>query len=200
MQIPPPDRYKRLFPVQLTPAESDLLDRLGLEHGTKRQAVLDGLRLLGSGELETLRARVITLEGERDAAAAEATAGRAAHLAEARTSREASKTIRVQLREERSAVRSARAELRQTRQDLASARQDLVAAQAEAGRLTALVPHHAFCTACGKYVPEAEWAEQPDPKGGVHVNHRPHGLRTKATLTQLPSLLFWRATPRLGTP
>ena len=57
------------------------------------------------------------------------------------------------------------------------------------------MPHFAACAACGKYVPESEWAEQPDGKGGVHVYHKPHGLHLKPTLGQNSSALFWRATP-----
>ena len=195
MQAYPPDRYKRRFLVEFTPSESDLLDRLGLKQGTKRRAILDGLRLLESGELETLRERLAEVERERDTARAEA-AGATQQLAKAGTLRDELKVTAAQLREARAALKSAKAELRQTDQDLASVRLDLAAAQAEAHRLAALVPHYAFCAACGKHVPESEWAEQPDPKGGVHVYHQRHGYRPKATFGENYSVLFWRATPR----
>jgi DNA repair exonuclease SbcCD ATPase subunit len=189
-----PERYKRRFLVVFTPSESDRLDRLGLAHGSKRRAILAGLRLLESGELETLRERVAALEGERDAAAAAAAAA-TEQVAKAGTLRKELQTATRQLREVRAALTSAQGELRQTRQDLAKAQHDGEAAQAEARRQAALVPHFAACAACGKYVPESEWAEQPDGKGGVHVYHKPHGLRLKPTLGQNSSALFWRATP-----
>ncbi len=194
MQPPPADRYKRRFLVEFTPTESDLLDRLGLSRGTKRRAILDGLRLLESGELETLRGHVAELEQGRDAAAVEA-AATAAQLAAGRTLRDELKATTSQLRDERAVLKLARADLRQAKEDLASARRDLTAAQGEARRLAALVPHHAFCAACGKYAPEAEWAEQAGEKGGAHVYHKPHGYRPKATFGQNYSLLFWRSTP-----
>ena len=193
------DRYRRPFLMQLTAAESDRLDRLGSQRGSKRQAVLDGLALLESGAVEALQTRVGDLEQERDRVAAEA-ATAAQQAALAGTTCEAARgelaaTTR-QLREARAALRVAKTELRETTTALASAQQDVAAAQAEARRLAALVPHHAFCGACGKYVPEAEWAEQADPKGGVHLYHQPHGYRPRASLGQGASLLFWLAKSR----
>ena len=195
MTEPPPDRYKRPFLVQLTLAESDLLERAGSRHGTKRKAVVEGLRLLESGELDALRGRVADLERERDTAAAEARNASATQSADAQSARAELKQASGQLREERAALRSARAELRTARQDLAGTRKELASVQTEAHRLAARVPHHAFCGACGRYVPDAEWAEQVDPKGGVHVYHRPHGFRQRGTLGQGASALFWRAKP-----
>ncbi|MGO9181403.1 MAG: hypothetical protein ACLQBX_04860 [Candidatus Limnocylindrales bacterium] len=191
MQARSPDRYKRRFLVEFTPSESDRLDQLGLVHGSKRRAILDGLRLLESGELESLRERIAALEGERDAAAGEA----AAQLTETRRLCEERKASAAQLRETRAALTSAKADLRQAKQDVATVRHDLAAAQTEARRLEARLPHHAFCAACGNYVPENDWDEQPDGKGGVHVYHKPHGLHLKPTLGQNSSALFWRATP-----
>ena len=191
MQTRSPERYKRRFLVEFTPTESDRLDQLGLVHGSKRRAILDGLQLLESGELETLRERIAALEGDRDAAAGEATV----QLGETRRLREERKASAAQLRETRAGLKSATTDLRQAKQDVATLRHDLAAAQAEARRQAALVPHFAFCAACGKYVPESEWDEQPDGKGGVHVYHKPHGLHLKPTLGQNSSALFWRATP-----
>ena len=110
MQAYPPDRYKRRFLVEFTPSESDLLDRLGLKQGTKRRAILDGLRLLESGELESLRERLAQAERERDAAMAEAAAA-TQQLAETVTLREELRTTTRQLREKRAAVRSARSQV-----------------------------------------------------------------------------------------
>ncbi len=194
MQAYPPDRYKRRFLVEFTPSESDLLDRLGMSRGTKRRAILDGLRLLESGELEALRERLAAAERERDAALTETTAT-AAQLAEAGTLRDAAKAATAHLRDERAALKLARADLRQAKQDLAGARQDLAAAQAEGRRLAALVPHVAYCPACSKYVSEEEWAAQAAGQGVVHVYHQRHGYRAKGSITQYPSVLFWRSTP-----
>jgi len=190
MQTRSPDRYKRRFLVEFTPTESDRLDQLGLVHGSKRRAILDGLRLLESGELETLRERIAALEGEREAAAGEA----ALQQTETRRLREERKAGTMQLRETRAALKAATSDLRRTKQDLATVRRELAVAQADARRLAAQVPHFAACAACGKYVPESEWEEQPDGKGGVHVYHKPHGLHLKPTLGQNSSALFWRAT------
>ena len=142
MQTRSPDRYKRRFLVEFTPSESDRLDQLGLVHGSKRRAILDGLRLLESGELETLRERIAALEGERDAAAGEA----AVQLTETRRLREERKASAAQLRETRAALKSATTDLRQAKQDLATVRRDLAAAQAEARRLAALrAPLRGLC-------------------------------------------------------
>lgn len=184
MSSAPPleSRYRRRFLVEFTPAESDLVERLGRVHGTKRRAILEGLAALDSGELAALRARAAELEGQLTAAAATASDARAAVAA-----------AKVELRDERSAHRQTKARLREAQRQVAVARADLAAARAARDRLTVLVPHHAYCAACEKLVPEAEWAEQPMERGVV-VFHRPHGYRPKRTLTQSPSVLFWRAT------
>jgi len=201
MQAPPSDhRYRRRFLVEFTPAESDRLDRLGFAHGTKRKAILAGLQLLESGEIEALRGQVAELTAERDAAtaaAAQATAAQAVANKEQRAKASATST---KLTEERATHRATKAQLAQARQQLKEARRDLTTAQDEQRRLAARVPHHAFCPACEKYVPEAEWAEEPDPKGGVHVYHKPHGFVPKKTWTQSPSVLFWRSTPSAPKP
>ena len=203
MPVSSPDRYRRPFLIQLTAAESDRLDRLGATRGSKRQALLDGLALLETGELETLRTRVAELEQERDQAVADARTAATAQAADGAGVRDRLRQATTQLRDERAAHRATTAELRQRTQDLSSLRRDLAstqrelaAAQDEARRLAARLPHQAFCGACGKLAPEAEWATQPAQGGGLYVYHQPHGWRPKATLTQGPSVLFWLATPR----
>lgn len=196
MESSPSERYKRPFLVQLTPAESDLLDRVGSRLGTKRKAVVEGLRLLGSGELEALRTRIAELEQAAEVAASEVRTVVATRVAEVDGVRRELNHATTHLREERATLRSVRAELRGLRRELASAREQLTGAQQVTRRFASLVPHHVFCATCAKLVPETEWAEQPDQKGGVYVYHRPDGFRPKATLTQRPSVLFWLPAPR----
>lgn len=196
MQPPPSDhRYRRRFLVEFTPAESDQLDRLGFAHGTKRRAILDGLQLLETGEVEALRAQVATLTAEREAARAAATRVSEAGTASAKEQRAKASATSAKLIDERAAHKETRTQLAQARQDLKNAKQSLANAEAEKRRLAALIPHHAFCPSCDVYVPETEWAEAPDNKGGIHVYHKAHDPIAKRSWNQKPSLLFWRPAP-----
>jgi hypothetical protein len=188
---PPDNRYRRRFLVEFTPAESDLAERLGAVHGSKRRAIVTGLGLLESGEIEALRARVAALETERDAAKAAASkAGEGLKTAKARAVD--AKETAADLREERAAHNKTKAELAQARREIASTRQDLATAQSEVQHYASALPTMAYCPACRGYAPRSEWDERPAEGGVVHVYHTKHGYQPKATLTKLPSVMFLR--------
>ena len=62
MDLPDIGRYRRRFIVEFGPEDSGLVDRVGEVYKTKRAAIIAGLRLLDSGEIEQLRARLAALE------------------------------------------------------------------------------------------------------------------------------------------
>jgi uncharacterized coiled-coil DUF342 family protein len=124
---PPDNRYRRRFLVEFTPAESDLAERLGGVHGSKRRAIVTGLGLLESGEVESLRGQVAALERERDAARAAASKA-SESLKTAKDRAGEVKETASELRAERSAHKATEAALAQAGRELASTRTDLVAA------------------------------------------------------------------------
>jgi hypothetical protein len=188
---PPDNRYRRRFLVEFTPAESDLAERLGAVHGSKRRAIVTGLSLLESGEVEALRARVAALEKERDAAKAAASkAGE--RLATAKEHAADAKEAANELRNERAAHKQTKADLAQARRDLAAIQQALAIAQSEQQRYAAALPTMAYCPGCRDYAPRDEWDERPAEGGIVHVYHTKHGYQPKGTFTKLQSVMFWR--------
>ena len=191
---PPDNRYRRRFLVEFTASESDLADRLGAVHGSKRRAIVTGLQLLESGVVESLGTQVAALERERDAAkAASSKASEGLRTAKERAAD--AKETADELKSERTAHNKTKAELAQARRELASARQALAAAQSETQRYAAALPTMAYCPGCEKYVPESEWAEQPVEGGLVHVYHAKHGYQPKPALLKTQSVMFWRGGP-----
>jgi hypothetical protein len=195
---PPDNRYRRRFLVEFTASESDLADRLGATHGSKRRAIVNGLQLLESGVVETLRAQVAALEKERDAAQAAASkAGERLKTAkdqatDAREQAADAKEAVSQLKAERAAHRQTKALLEQARLEIASTQQALGTAQAEQQRYASALPTMAYCPGCRDYVPRSEWDEQPAEGGVVHVYHVKHGYQPKPAFTKLQSVMFWR--------
>src|SRR6266849_3454542 len=71
---PSPDSFRRRFPLELTPAECELLEREGRRAGTKRAALLAGLTAVAEREqlaqalrqAETERAALQSELAERD--------------------------------------------------------------------------------------------------------------------------------------
>jgi hypothetical protein len=188
---PPDNRYRRRFLVEFTAAESDLADRLGAVHGSKRRAIVNGLNLLESGEVESLRAQVGALEQDR--VAAKAAASKAAEsLKTAKDQAADAKEAASELKTERAAHNKTKAELAQARRDLVATQQALAAAQADAQYYASVLPTMAYCPACRDYAPSEEWDERPAEGGVVHVYHSKHGYQPKATFTKLPSVMFWR--------
>ena len=160
-------------------------------HGSKRRAIVNGLQLLETGELEALRGQVAALEKERDAAKGAASkAGESLKTARERAAD--AKETAAELRDERAAHNKTKAELTQARRDIASARQALATAQSEQQRYASALPTMAYCPACRDYVARTEWDEQPAEGGLVHVYHNKHGYQPKPTFTKLQSVMFWR--------
>jgi hypothetical protein len=177
-------RYRRRVVLELTPVESDLLDRLADGHGTIRGAVLVGLRALEADRSADLEAQVRDLTEQLASAERSAADERdrlAAAIAQAATSREELKAAQTERK-------AAREDLRQARAKLSNARG---AAETQRLALEAQMVHTAFCGACGKFVPESEWAEQT-VQGEVITYHKPDGFRPKPGLLQLPTVLFSR--------
>jgi DNA repair exonuclease SbcCD ATPase subunit len=181
-------RYRRRVVLELTPDESDLLDRLANAHGTIRGAVLVGLRALEGDRSADLENRL--QETTEQLAAAERSAAAERHRLAAELA-----VATKQVATSRKELKAAQAEGKATRENLREARAKLSNARGTAGTqrraLEARLIHHAFCGACGKLVPESEWAEQA-AQGGVLTYHQPDGFRPKPGLLQLPTILFWR--------
>ncbi len=194
-------RYRRRFIVEFGPEDSGLIDRMGLVHRTKRAAIIAGLRLLESGELERLRTQVAELEA--DLATTKA-AGTAAKPAAATTAKQ--DKAKADLAAERTAHRrtqraldKAQAALRGAKAALAHAKTEAGTLRAERDRLAGLLPHAAYCRYCDKLVPEGEWAEQATAEG-VDVYHKPHGYRERRGVIGRPTTpLFQRHAPGQGT-
>jgi chromosome segregation ATPase len=195
---PPDNRYRRRFLVEFTPSESELADRLGAAHGSKRRAIVNGLQLLESGVVESLRAQVAALEKERDAA--KAAAARAVEslrtakeqVSDAKEQAADAKSAARELRSERSAHRQTNSELEQVVVELTATQQALESAQSDLQWYEAALPTAAYCRECDKFVPRTEWAEQVADDGVVHVYHNKHQYRPKGTITKWPTVMFWR--------
>jgi DNA repair exonuclease SbcCD ATPase subunit len=185
----PEPRYRRRVVLELSPDESDLLDRLADSHGTIRGAVLVGLRALEADRSTDLEAQLRGMT-EQLATVERSAADERDHLAAELT------LVTNQVATSRKELKAAQAERKAAREDLREARAKLSnargAAETQRRALEARLVHHAFCGACGKLVPETEWAEQPDGQHGVYVYHQLDGFRPKPGLLQLPTILFWR--------
>ena len=194
MDLPDIGRYRRRFIVEFGPEDSGLIDRMGVAHRTKRAAIIAGLRLLDSGEIEQLRARLAGLEADLSSAR-DALEERAKAVLDAKPAAEQAKA---DLREKREELAAARAEVRRLKAANAEVRRAIVELTAERDRLRDLVPHYAYCGYCDKLVPESEWAEEA-AQGGYHVYHKPDGYRPKGAIVGGPAtVLFWRATSLLA--
>jgi hypothetical protein len=185
-------RYRRRVVLELTPDESTILDALADRHGTLRGAVLAGLRELEANRSAKLEAQVTDLRKRLESAEQDAQAGSdqaAVGVAE----------ITEQLAASRKELKAAQTDRKAVREDLREARAKLSnargAAETQRRALEARLVHHAFCGTCNKFVPESEWAEQPDGQGGVYVYHKRDGFRPKPALLQPSTMLFWRPSP-----
>ena len=177
--------------------DAGLVDRMGAAHHTKRAAIIAGLRLLDSGEVESLRAQAAGLEQELASAkaalaAAQATAATASPKLDKANADLAAE--RAEHRRTHKALDKSQAAMQEAQASLRRAQKDIASLQAERERLAALVPHHAYCGSCDKLVPEIEWDEQP-ARAGVDIYHKPDGYRAKSGLVNPATVLFWRAKP-----
>lgn len=184
MDLPDIGRYRRRFIVEFGPEDAGLMDRMGVAHRTKRAAIIAGLRLLDSGEVERLRSRVTGLEAELAAAKDGLAASSAKHdLAQAEAN----------LRAEKDGHRATKDNLKEARAAATRAKAQVAALRAERDRLVVLLPHYAYCGSCDKLVPETEWGEQP-AREGFDVFHKNDGYRAKGGIMNPATVLFWRAT------
>jgi len=182
-------RYRRRVVLELTPDESGLLDRLAEHHGTIRGAVLVGLRALEADRSAELEAQLREMTEQLAAAERSAAEERDRLAAELSDATKQVATSQKELKAAQAEHKAAREDLRAARARLSNARGT---AETQRRALEARLIHHAFCGACGKLVPETEWAEQPDGQQGVYVYHKPDGFRPKPGLLQQPTVLFWR--------
>ena len=199
MDLPDIGRYRRRFIVEFGPEDSGLIDRMGVAHRTKRAAIIAGLRLLESGELERLRAQVATLEADLATAQAARAAAKPSTTGTARLDK-----AKADLTAERTAHRRTQQALDKARAAVTDAKAALAQAKTEAGnlreerdQLAALLPHHAYCGACEKLVPAAEWAEQATTEG-VDVYHQPDGYRAKRGVIGRPITVLFQHHPAGG--
>lgn len=202
MELPDIGRYRRRFIVEFGPEDSGLVDRMGVAHRTKRAAIIAGLRLLESGEVEQLRAQVGALEQElalTKGALAEAQRGStkaAPALAKAKADLKAEKDAH---KRTQAALTRADGSLREAQTALRRAETAIASLQAERDRLGGLLPLSAFCPSCDKLVPESEWAEQAT-SDGIDVYHQPHGYRTGQGLLSRGATILLQRPPRGQAP
>jgi hypothetical protein len=193
MILPSVGRYRRRFIVEYGPEDSDLMDRMGVAHKTKRAAILAGLRLLDSDEVGQLRARIARLETDLSAAKAAA----AATGAQAQESKSERLQAVADVRAERTVHRETKARLQAAKTTIADLKLSIRQLEGERADLSGLIPHYAFCGACGKLVAEADWAEMP-ARDGFDVYHQVDGYRAKPGILAGPAtVLFWRKTAGL---
>lgn len=185
-------RYRRRVVLELTPDESDLLDRLANAHGTIRGAVLVGLRALAADRSADLEARHREMTEQLAVAERSAAEERVRLAAELSDATNLVATSRKELKAAQAELKAARADLREARAKLSNARGT---AETRRRALEARLIHHAFCGACGKLVPESEWAEQA-AQGGIITYHKPDGFRPESGLFKPPTVLFWRPSSR----
>ncbi len=193
-------RYRRRVVLELTPDESDLLDRLADSHGTIRGAVLTGLTGLETNRTDELEAQVGKLRDtvtSTKAALAEERASRAADLGAANKERT---VAREALKGESQSVREMQAQLREMRAKLSEQTTARRAADELRKATQAQLFPQLYCGICERLAPEAEWAEEPDGQGGAYVYHQQDGFRLKRSWRGGPTILGWRARPPKGGP
>ena len=190
-----PNRFRRKFLVEFTVEESDLLDRLGREHGSRRAAILAGLRLVAGGELDALRKQVAALEG--DVAGAQARHERdAAALATATAAAKQGTVAATALKAEQTAHKETKAEVKRLTAQRTESDHKLATLQVAYQRLVAELPAQAYCPSCRKLVPQNEWAlESADTV--EYVYHKPDGFRLTDSVLRTATVLFTR--PASGT-
>ena len=192
-------RYRRRVVLELTPDESAVLDAQADRHGTIRGAVLAGLRELEAdrtekleAQLEALNEQLATAKREADAERERASAELIAQREGSAAGRQAAKAAETKSKDLRADVRELKAKLAQT--TAARRASDQARLVAEALRV-----RHAYCAACDKLVPEAEWAEEAYGQGFA-TYHQKHQFQPKRAgfLGDAPSVLFWRPRPAGG--
>jgi hypothetical protein len=201
MELPDIGRYRRRFIVEFGPEDSGLIDRMGVAHRTKRAAIIAGLRLLESGELDRLRSQVAELEADLAAVRAAATATKATSVTTAKADK--AKADLTAEREAhgrtRRALKKAETALTDKQTALAQAHLEIAGLQAERDRLVDRLPYAAYCRECEHLVPETEWGEHAVPSG-IDVYHTAHPYRERrGVIGRSTTPLLQRHTPGQGT-
>lgn len=182
-------RYRRRVVLELTPDESTVLDALADRHGTLRGAILAGLHELEADRSAGFESQVTDMSARLERAERDAQAERDEAAAEVASLREELAASRRELKAARAEYKATRENLREARAKFSNAR-DTAKVQLRAVEARAI--RHAYCGACNKFVPESEWAEQPDGQEGAYIYHKPDGFRPKPALLQPSTMLFWR--------
>lgn len=167
---------RRRVIVELTPQELPLLDRAERQAGSKRAAVVAGLRALEHAS-ETA-ARIEAAERERDEARTAARAGARTEPASSRRAREEAEAARADAERERDAACAQLDEvLVRAEEDRASFEQEVAVCEEEIRTLRARQPSALYCARCDGWAPEVEWAWQEGADEREHAYHRPCGDR-----------------------
>ena len=191
------NRFRRKFLVEFTVEESDLLDRLGREHGSRRAAILAGLQVLAGGELDALRKQVTALEGQLAGAQAQHEQDVTAR-AMATAAAKQGKTTTAALRAEQTAHKETKADLKRVRAQRTEADRKLATLQVAYQRLVAELPAQAYCPSCRKLVAPNEWAVES--AGTVeYVYHQPDGFRLTDGVLRTATVLFTRPASGAST-
>jgi multidrug efflux pump subunit AcrA (membrane-fusion protein) len=193
---PSPDSFRRRFPLELTPAECQLLEREGRRAGTKRAALLAGLEALQEQErltqaltqLETERDTLHNQLAERDKAQAKlerqlATANKDARVAQTqkRTASRRDSEAREQAEERADAYAKALHEERDARAEL----------EAELDDLRGRAVDELYCHRCSKWIAPADWAAHEDNDTDL-LYHRQCGFHQGTALTETSILALRR--------
>jgi hypothetical protein len=193
---PNPQSFRRRFPLELTPAECELLEREGRRVGTKRAALLAGLEALQ--DREPLAHALEQLEAERDALK-DQLAERDKDLAKLeRQLAKTSKDARTAQTEKRTAARR-ESEARQQAAERADAYAEALheerdardELEAELDDLREQAVDELYCHRCAKWVEPADWAAGENDAADL-LYHRQCGLHRGTALTQTSILALRR--------
>ena len=190
---PAPAGFRRRVVVELTGPELALLDAAERAHGTKRAAVIAGLRALADGTRSEAPAPASAPgpapepSGAADAEAAQ------------RAARAAAEARCADLTEQLDEARAALAELRGVRAaegERAEAQRLQLAARL--AKMSARAVDALYCARCERWAPEAEWAWKSSAEGAEDAHHAPCGDHGNGVIS--PSSRLARRARAAGSP
>lgn len=192
------DGFRRRFPLELTPAECELLEHQGRRLGTKRAALLAGLQALQ--ERDELAQRIERLQADNQAARAELAEREKAIAKLERQLAKATKDARAGQTASRAAARR-----EQRAREQADDRADIYAdalreerelnaqLESELTDLRECAVDALYCHRCGAWVEPDEWAHREDEDADL-LYHRGCGFHRGTGFTQT-SVLARRYPP-----
>lgn len=193
--LPEPSRLRRRVIVELTTEELPLLEAAERRHGTKRAAVLAGLR--AEAGVAGLRAQVA--EPKRAMAGDQTRGVMAKASAHRRRQGEQREPVLVDVTRERDAAQAELASLddRLARAEGAIAR-DRKAHADEVRILMARIPEALYCARCDAWVPEEQWswAIGSDFDYVYHADCGDHGPGALASASWLARWPHWEKSNR----